>query len=486
MKEINNAPVRLRFAPSPTGFLHLGNYRTALFGYLIAKNLGGKFLLRIEDTDQKREVAGAVENLVSILSWLGVKFDEGATIGGPHAPYVQTQRLDIYHKYSAELLAAGHSYRCFCSPERLEEMRQDQQTRKLAPRYDRRCRDLSGDEVAQRLAAGEPFVIRQKMPLQGTIVVKDELRGEISFAAADLDDHVLIKSNGIPTYQFANIVDDHLMEITHVTRGDEWLGSFPKNILLYQAFGWTPPKFIHLPLILNKTGGKLSKRQGDVFVEEFKERGYLPEALTNFCALLGWHPRGDNELLTLAELERLFSISGMGTSPAVFDEDKLDFFNAHYLRQKSVSELADLARPHFEKSGIFLEEDALQRLAEVARDRLKKMSDIVALSSSLISLPVYEPELLRWKKLTLPESLAKLAEVTTYLEGLPVASWNKEALEKSVLEWIKSRDGQNGDYLWPLRAALTGQKYSPGPFEVAWAIGRDESLRRLKLALSSL
>jgi nondiscriminating glutamyl-tRNA synthetase len=338
--------VRLRLAPSPTGFLHLGNLRTALFGFLLAKKMGGDFILRIEDTDQKREVEGAVDSLIKVLDWVGITFDEGPHKGGDCGPYIQSQRLDIYKKHIDELLAEGKAYHCFCSAERLEEMRNEQAANKQAPRYDRACRNLSQEEVDKKIAAGEKFVIRQAMPLEGEVKVFDELRGEIVFKASDLEDHVLIKSDGVPTYQFASVVDDHLMGISHITRGEEWLPSFPKNVLLYQAFGWEVPKFIHLPLILNKTGGKLSKRQGDVFVEDYKAKGYLPEALINFCALLGWHPKNDKEIFTLDELKSEFNIEGLGASPAVFDIEKLDYYNGHYIRQKEINELTKLCLPY--------------------------------------------------------------------------------------------------------------------------------------------
>ena len=337
---------RLRLAPSPTGFLHLGNLRTALFGYLLAKSMGGQYILRIEDTDQKREVEGAIDSLINILSWVGISFDEGPNLGGKFGPYIQSQRLDIYKKHTDELLAKGGAYRCFCSAERLTKMREEQAAAHQAPRYDRACRNLSREEVEARVANNEPFVIRQAMPLEGSVKVHDELRGEIIWQAADLEDHVLIKSDGVPTYQFASVVDDRLMKISHVTRGEEWLPSFPKNILLYQAFGWELPKFIHLPLILNKGGGKLSKRQGDVFVEDYKAKGYLPEALINFCALLGWHPKSDKEIFSLQELEKEFNIEGLGVSPAIFDQDKLDYLNGYYIRQKSVEELTELCIPY--------------------------------------------------------------------------------------------------------------------------------------------
>lgn len=476
--------IRLRFAPSPTGFLHIGSLRAALFGYLLAKSWGGKFILRLEDTDEKREVAGALENLIKVLQTVGLEFDEGPHQGGQFGPYIQTQRLDIYKKYADELLSDNKVYRCFCSEERLTEMRTSQEANKQAPRYDRRCRNLSTDEIAAKINAGEKFVIRQKMPLSGEIVVHDELRGDIKFAAADLDDQVLIKSNGVPTYQFANVIDDHLMEISHVTRAVEWLPSYPKNILLYTDLGWTPPKFIHMPLILNKEGGgKLSKRRGDVFVEDYLAKGYLPEALINFCVLLGWHPKSNQEIWSLKELEQQFSLDGMGASPAVFDTEKLDYYNGYYLRQKSLPELSLLCRPYLEAAGrLNVSAKQLEEFVGLAQDRLKKLSDIVELTDFLFALPPYEPELLQWKTLTLEESLANLRELKGELIKIEDKEWTKEYLEKTILAWIKDGNKKNGDYLWPLRVALTGLKNSPGPFEVAAALGRAESLRRLETA----
>jgi len=475
--------IRLRFAPSPTGFLHIGNLRTALFGYLIAQNLGGKFILRIEDTDQKREVNDAVDKLLNVLSWVGIDFDEGPHRGGPFAPYTQTERLDIYQKYIQELLDKDLAYHCFCSAERLEEMREKQTANKLAPRYDRACRDLTREEVEKRIAQGEKYVIRQKMPLTGEIKVYDELRGEISFQASDLEDHVLIKSDGVPTYQFANIVDDHLMEITHVTRGDEWLPSYPKNILLYQAFGWTPPKFIHFPLILNQTGGKLSKRQGDVFVEDYQAKGYLPEALINFCVLLGWHSKDDKEIYSLKELLTAFDIKGLGSSPAIFDSEKLDFFNGYYIRQKTLTELADLCRPYL--SDISVDQTYLEKVVGLAQDRMKKLSDINELTDFIFAEKLdYDSSLLIWKALTAEEVKSNLSELKGIMEKVEDINWNKTYLEAQIIEYIKTNDKKVGDYLWPLRVALTGLKNSPGPFEVADTLGKEQSLNRIELALS--
>lgn len=481
MENKNN--IRLRFAPSPTGFLHIGNLRSALFGYLLSKSLGGDFLLRIEDTDQKREVEGAVESLIKIMDWVGIRFDEGPHLPGKFGPYIQTQRLDIYKEHSERLLAEDKAYRCFCTEERLAEMREKQQAEKLPPRYDRICRSLSAEESDAKAKSGEHYVIRQKMPLEGEVKVYDELRGEITFKNSDLDDHVLIKSNGIPTYHFASVVDDHLMQISHVTRGDEWLPSFPKNILLYQAFGWTPPKFVHLPLILNKGGGKLSKRQGDVFVEDYKQKGYLPEAIINFCALLGWHPKTDQEIFTLAELIREFSLDGMGISPAVFDLDKLNYYNGHYIREKTDEELAALCRPYLEENGIRTEDADLNKVMNVSRDRLKTLADITLLASYFFQEPQYDESLLIWKDLGLEKAKDNIRELQAVLESIKEDNWTKEHLEEEVFMYLKTNEKKNGDYLWPWRVCLSGEKNSPSPFEIAWVLGRQKTLQRMKKIL---
>jgi len=482
---MENNKVRLRFAPSPTGFLHIGNLRTAFFGYLIAKSQGGKFILRIEDTDSKREVEGAVESLLNILNWIGIELDEGpGEISGDFGPYIQSQRLGIYKEYVEKLLSEEKVYPCFCSEERLTKMREEQIAAKKAPGYDRHCRSLSKEDVMAKITAGEKYVIRQKMPLEGEVKVYDELRGEIIFKASELDDHVLIKSNGIPTYQFASVVDDHLMKISHVTRGDEWLGSFPKNILLYQAFGWQPPLFIHLPLLLNKTGGKLSKRQGDVFVEEYKSKGYLKEAIINFCALLGWHPKDDKEILSLKELEETFSISGLGSSPAVFDLEKLDYFNAYYIRQKKTEELSEILKPYLKEANLNIDDLRLENFVSLIKDRLKKLSDAPEAISFFFKLSEYDKELLAWKNMSPEEAKNNLSEVLQKLESFSKSDWQKEKLELNILSWIKEeKEGKNGNYLWPMRVALSGLKNSPSPFEIAWALGKEESLLRIKTAL---
>lgn len=493
MTETNNIlKPRLRLAPSPTGFLHLGNFRTALFTYLLAKKWGGEVILRIEDTDAEREVAGAVESLLTVLEKMDITFSEGPHIGGSYAPYTQSERLSIYQKYAHELVKMGGAYMCFATPEELDEMRKEQTARHEPPRYDRRCRNLSAAEVKERLDAGQPYVIRQAMPLEGSVTVTDELRGEITFQASDLEDHVLLKSGGGATYQLASVVDDHLMNITHVTRGDEWLPSLPKNILLYQAFGWEPPRFIHLPLILNKGGGKLSKRQGDVFLEDYLKKGYLPEALINFCALLGWHPKDDREILSKEELEHIFDLDGIGVSPAIFDSEKLDYFNGYYIRQKKVSELVELAKPFLSS---LLEttpperttDEFLEAVLSLEQPRLRYFEELPENTSFFFTTQLtYEKDLLIWKKSTAEETKSYLEELRGLLEGLNETGWGREDLERMIVTYLQEEEKPLGNYLWPLRVALSGKKASPSPFEIMAVLKKYETLARIDQARSLL
>lgn len=492
MKPLSHKKPRLRLAPSPTGFLHLGNFRTALFSYLLAKHWGGELLLRIEDTDSKREVAGAVESLLAVLAQLHITFDEGPHIGGAHGPYIQSQRLELYRTHAHELVQKKAAYYCFATPEELEAMRQEQAAKHLPPRYDRRYRNLPDEEIQKRLAAGQSYVIRQAMPLEGTVTVRDELRGEITFPASELEDHVLLKSDGGATYQLASVVDDHLMEITHVTRGDEWLPSLPKNILLYQAFGWEPPLFIHLPLILNKTGGKLSKRQGDVFVEDYLAKGYLPEALINFSGLLGWHPKDDREVLSLEELIAIFDLDGIGTSPAVFDHEKLDYFNGYYIRQQRTSELLPIAKPFLapvldSAPPAKQSDEFIEKVLELEQPRLKYLAQLPENTAFFFASELeYEPSLLVWKKSTPEETKNNLAELQGVLESVMETSWSREELETMIINYLKAEDKPLGNYLWPLRVALSGQAASPGPFEIMGVLQKDETLAKIKVAISLL
>jgi glutamyl-tRNA synthetase len=493
--------VRVRFAPSPTGYLHIGNLRQGLFDYFIAKHYEGQLILRLEDTDRNRLVEGADEKLLKVFRDLDLEFDEGPKIGGPYAPYIQSERTSIYNDHLAQLLNSKQIYHCFCSAERLTAMRDEQSKNKLPPRYDRLCRNLSKVEVDRRLAEGAPYVIRQAMPLEGEITLKDEIHEPITFRMENLEDHVLIKTDGMPTYQFASVVDDHMMKITHVVRGDEWISSYPKNILLYRAFGWTPPKFIHAPLILNKEGGKLSKRQGDVAVEDFLKKGYLPEALINFCALLGWHPKGENEILSLSDIIREFKIEDIGTSPAIFDLEKLDYLNGYYIRKKTTEELTGLVIPYLVEAKLidlqgqkFLNNQSgeeviypqLLSIVRLAHDRLRKFSEIGELVDFMFIKPRYEVDLLKWKQFTNAEIQANLKELVEAMTHIPSEDWTKQSLEDALMSHIQAKGKTNGEYLWPMRVALSGRKASPGPFEIAEALGLAKTVERIKTAIEKL
>ncbi|MCX6799642.1 MAG: glutamate--tRNA ligase [Candidatus Falkowbacteria bacterium] len=488
-----NTP-RLRFAPSPTGQVHIGSLRTALFNYIIAKKLGAKLILRIEDTDEKREVDGAVDNLLRVMNWAGIIFDEGPHVGGEFGPYTQSERLEIYKKYYNELIELKKAYYCFCSPERLDIIRTEQQANKQAPRYDKHCRDLSQAEIDQKIKEGNGYVIRQKMPLDGLVEVKDRLRGKVTFKAADLEDHVLVKSNGVPTYHFANVIDDHLMQVTLVIRGEEWLPSLPKNILLYQDFGWTPPEFLHMSLMLNKNGGKLSKRHGDVSVESFKEQGYLKEALINFCALQGWHPKEEGkEIYSLDEIIEKFDINSLGTSGSIFETEKLDYINGCYIRKLKLDELIELTKPYLiesiqaTKNPAKTTSEFIAKVIGLEQERLKKLSDIKALTYFFFKDELnYEKELLIWKKMTSTEALNNLQELYHALNVIPDEAWVSAGIEEAVRSHIQSKEGKIGHYLWPMRASLTGEQSSPGPFDVAFVLGKKESLERINFGISKL
>ncbi|MBI2453668.1 glutamate--tRNA ligase [Candidatus Peregrinibacteria bacterium] len=488
-----------RFPPSPTGFVHVGSLRTALYDYLYARKHGGRFILRIEDTDQKREVKGAVENLIETLKWAGLDYDEGPDIGGPHGPYVQSERTALYRQYAAELMEKGFAYRCFCTPERLEEMRREQEAHKLAPKYDRRCLALSQAEAEKKIAAREAFVIRQKIPTarlgEESVGWADHVRGEVSFSYETIDDQVLLKSDGFPTYHLANVVDDHLMEVTHVIRGEEWLSSTPKHILLYRAFGWGIPEFAHLPLLLNKDRSKLSKRQGDVAVEDYRKKGYLPEALINFVALLGWHPGGDEtrEIFSLDELVEKFSLEKVHKAGAVFDLEKLDWVNWQWRRRKFDATPGEKGDKLIALSAEFLPNEW-----RTDREFLKRC--VLTAEEKIIKNPVETPthigfyfkesleipnELLENPKMKVDLETAKraLAEVLAALENFDRFD-SQEALKNHLTALVQKLGLKNGQVLWPTRVALTGEAFSPGAFEVLWALGKERALKKLKMALS--
>ena len=539
--------VRTRFAPSPTGYLHVGGLRTALYSFLFARKNNGKFLLRIEDTDQKRFVEGAVDNLLKTLEWCGITYDEGPNKDGGSkgiayrapseagsggvGPYVQSERTEIYRKHAEILLEKGTAYRCFCTPERLEEMRERQTKLKQAPMYDRACLKLSKEEIDAKIKEGVPFVIRQKIPHGQKLMFKDLVRGIVTFDSNTIDDQVLMKSDNFPTYHLANVVDDHLMEISHVIRGEEWLPSTPKHIFLYQDFGWKPPEFAHLPLLLNKDKTKLSKRQGDVSVEDYIQKGYSREAIINFIAMLGWHPGSgvEQEMFTIDELIEKFSIEQIHKAGAVFDLEKLNWFSFQWNKRKYTEKLEQLAKevestcqitisekqekifkfstPEKEKMftevrGELLYEMAKQYLPAGWRDQAVRLQKslitieekiLKTTSESAINMkfffetsPINTALLLNPKMKVEKEhalnALQKSREALTKLGNFE----NVEEIKKCLLEVVTALGYKNGQVFWPVRVALTNEPFTPGVFEVIWALGKEETLKRLQEAEKQL
>lgn len=475
--------VTTRFAPSPTGFMHVGNFRTALYAYLFAKKNKGKFILRIEDTDQERKVAGAEEAIFRALKITGLGHDEGPDIGGANGPYRQSERLDIYQKYIKQLQDSGHAYYCFCTPERLDAMRRDEQARGEVVKYDRHCLNLSDEEIQAKIKNKEPYVIRQKVDTAGQTKFTDLVRGDIVIDNSTLDDSVLIKSDGWPTYNFANVIDDHLMGVTHIIRGEEFIPSTPKFIQLYKAFGWDIPLHAHLSLILDNNRAKLSKRTGEVSLEKYIEQGYLPETLINFIALLGWNPGDDRELFTLKELVKEFDLNKVNKSGAIFDIEKLDWMNGHYLRAKSVDELTELCLPFLDQSE---SSDYLKSVIGLEQERLKKLSDIKDKTTYFFSAPKYDKQLLAWKKSDLATAKQRLEFLVTYLQEIPDDNWTRNTLEEALLQEIKSNGYDNGGVLWPMRVALSGLDKSPSPFELAEVLGKKETLARITKAIKKI
>jgi glutamyl-tRNA synthetase len=478
--------VRTRFAPSPTGYLHLGGLRTALYTYLYARKMGGKFILRIEDTDQEREVPGAVERIYSSMRLAGLEYDEGPDVGGDYGPYIQTQRRDIYPKYARMLVERGGAYHCFCTKERLDEARAQAEKRGETYKYDKRCLSLPREEAARRVAAGEPYVIRQNVPLEGEAGFDDALYGRVTVACSTLDDNVLIKADGLPTYNFANVVDDHLMGITHVTRGTEYLSSAPKYNLLYEAFGWTPPVYVHLPVVMRDATRKLSKRYGDPSFEDLLDQGYLKEAILNFLALLGWSPRSEREFFTLKELEECFDLEGLNKAPSTFDTAKLRWFNAEYMRKTPPETFERLASPWLAKA-LDPEKFDFGRILQLLHGRTEVLSDIPEMVGFLREMPDFGLELYNHKKMKCDAATA----LTVLKQMLPVvenvAPWTEAALHDALMSAIAQSGRKNGQVLWPLRVALSGRASTPGgAIEIAYLLGKEETLSRLARAIGRL
>ncbi|MFH1426676.1 MAG: glutamate--tRNA ligase [Candidatus Kerfeldbacteria bacterium] len=490
--------VRTRFAPSPTGEPHIGNIRSALYAYLWARKNGGSFILRIEDTDAARTVKGSLDAILDGLTWLGIDWDEGPIKGGDYGPYIQSERIDIYKEHIDQLVKGGAAYYCFCSKEELDELRTKQQECHEAPKYDKRCNKLAEDEVKRRLKNGDEHTVRLSVPDEGEIVVKDRVRGDVTFNAKDIDDQVLLKSDGFPTYHLANVVDDHLMGVTHIIRGEEWLPSTPKHILLYQAFGWDVPEWVHLSLFLSSKGGKMSKRQGEMSLLSFRDKGYLPEAIVNFIALLGWNPKTTEELFTLEQLEQRFDIAQINAPNPVFDTDKLDWMNQQYLQKldrydilrriKSLSEMESDYRGTYEAFlqwfGDF-DDNKQESVIHYLKERSKTLLD-VANSYEILHMPDYEGDKLIWKKSDKNGTIEALKGIYQLLEKVDSSEYVAVSLEKSILEWISDNGLKNGDVLWPTRLALSGMEKSPPPFELAEILGKEESLNRIEQAIEKL
>lgn len=478
--------VRTRFAPSPTGYMHIGNLRTALYAYLIAKKDGGDFILRIEDTDQERYVDGAVDLIYRTLAETGLIHDEGPDKDGGVGPYVQSERLPLYKEYAKKLVDMGAAYYCFCDKERLDDLRAQQEAAKLMPKYDGHCARLSKEEIEEKLASGVPYVIRQKIPRRGTTSFVDEIYGKITVDNATLDDNILLKSDGYPTYNFANVIDDHLMNITHIIRGSEYLSSTPKYNLLYEAFGWDIPTYIHCSPVMRDAHKKLSKRDGDASYEDFINKGYLKEAVLNYIALLGWSPGGEQEIFTLEELVKAFDVSGISKSPAIFDPKKLDWLNGEYIRKLSFEEFYEKALP-FIRQGVKSENVDTEKIAKLLHDRCEKLSDIPEQLDFIDVLPDYEPELYCHKKMKTNEenSLTSLQEILPVLEGL--SDWTYDAIHEALFALIAKLEVKNGLILWPLRVAVSGKAFTPGGgVELAEILGKDETIARIKKGIELL
>ena len=484
--------VRVRFAPSPTGYLHIGGLRTALFNYLYARHTGGKMLLRIEDTDRTRFVEGALENLLKTLKWAGIEIDEGVMLSengqvsekGDFGPYIQSDRVKagIYNKYIDQLIEEGKAYYCFCSKERLDNLRERQKADGLTPKYDGLCRSLSLEEAKERVKNGEKYTIRLKLPKNTDISFEDKIKGKITFNTNDMDDQVLIKEDGYPTYHFAVIVDDHLMGITHVVRGDEWISSTPKHVYLYDCFGWQKPEYIHLPTVLNKDHKKYSKRNGDGMVEDFIERGYLPEGLINYLALLGWSPDSEEEIFSMKELADQFSFDRVNKTGAVFDLRKLDWVNGHYVREMSVSDLAKEIKPYCIEAGFFDQsypDDKLELLATTWQSAIDKFNDIQTLAKAYY----VDDDNMEWTEEA--KEAIKTDQAKTlfdcFIEKLEKVDEVEMEFAKKVMKEIQKETGIKGKNLWfPVRASLTGNVHGPELVNAFVIMGKEKMIERLK------
>ncbi len=477
---------RTRFAPSPTGYMHIGNLRTALFEFLIAKHEGGDFLLRIEDTDQERKVEGAVDVIYKTLKECGLNWDEGPDIGGNYGPYVQSERLPMYKGYAERLIELGGAHYCFCSEEEIEEQRKEADSLGISFKFNDPCKHLSEAEVKTKLDAGEPYVIRQTINNVGETYFDDEVYGRIEVDGDVLDEQILIKSDGFPTYNFANIIDDHQMEISHVVRGNEYLSSTPKYNLIYDAYGWQRPTYVHVPPVMKDEHHKLSKRNGDASFQDLVAKGYLPDAIMNYIALLGWAPETEQEIYTLDELIKVFNIHRISKSPAIFDIDKLTWMNGVYLRNMDEDTYYETVKPYLEKAvkGSY----DLKKIAKIIQPRIDVLNQIEESVDFFDTLVEYDLEMYRHKKMkSTPETALKaLIAVKTALEKFD--EWdNEQALHDCLMALPQELEMKNGQVLWPVRTAISGKQFTPGgAIEIAYILGKEETLRRIQIGIERL
>ncbi|WP_277656757.1 glutamate--tRNA ligase [Seleniivibrio woodruffii] len=480
---MSDKPIRVRFAPSPTGYLHVGGARTALFNYLFAKKTGGTFLLRIEDTDRTRFQEDSLKEIFESLKWLGIEWTEGPERGGEYGPYIQSERLDIYKKYAQTLWNSGQAYPCFCTPERLEKVRKEKELRKeMHGGYDRKCRDMSKEESQALIDAGTPYVLRLKAPLEGTISFVDGIRGEIETPVTMVDDTVLMKTDGYPTYHLASVVDDHLMEISHVLRGDEWIASTPRHILLYKAFGWQPPVIAHLPVILSPDGGKLSKRKGAASVMDYKRGGYLPEALVNFLSLLGWNPGDDREIMGIQEIIDAFDMGRISAKPSVFDEDKLTWVNSQYMESYDPSKLLADIEPMWAEKGLPVGEfstEYKERVVSLFRTRCKKVTEFGENGAYFFADPedFDAKQAAKQFNAAVKPALDKITE-----KAGAVAEWNRGGLEELFHGIADELEMSAGKINPAVRLAVTGVGGGPDLMDMLELMGRDTVVRRVKKA----
>jgi glutamyl-tRNA synthetase len=480
-------PVRIRYAPSPTGYFHIGGVRTAVFGWLFARHHGGSFILRIEDTDRSRYTDYALQDLLEGLRWLGLDWDEGPEVGGKFGPYFQSQRLPIYHEYARKLVESGHAYYCYCSEERLEALHLEQKEKKQQHGYDRKCRNLTAQERADYEAQGIKPIVRLMVPLEGQIIFQDAIRGTITVDATSLnDDKVLLKSDGYPTYHLAAPLDDHLMEISHVTRGEDWLPSMPYSIILYQAFGWTPPIHAHLPIVLSPTGkGKLSKRHGATSVLEFRKQGFLPDAIVNFLARLGWSYDDKTEIFSREELIRYFDLAGISPAPGQFSYDKLEWINGLYIRQSKPDELARLLLPFLQEAGLNADLETTRKLVPLIQERIKTLDEAAEWVDIFFADEItYDPALLVQKKTTAEDARRILARSIAALEALP--TFTAPTIEEVLRPLADELGLKAREFFGTLRIACTGKEVAPPLFESLAILGKEATLKRLKNAQALL